>query len=76
LIYLKKYSACKLLQENEICVLEHDFEHHKQLDQNAPNHDLALSLVLQRVYHDLATLSFRFLILAFFKNRDVVRQCK
>ena len=35
--------------------MEHDLEHHKQLEQNAPNHELALSLVLQRGYHDMAT---------------------
>ena len=44
------------MQENKGCVLEHNHEYHKSgFDQNAPNYELALSLVLQRGYHNLAT---------------------
>jgi hypothetical protein len=54
--------------------LEHNREHHKsEIDQNAANHKLALSLVLPRGYDDLAShfcgsIILPFFILGFFNN--------
>ena len=47
--------------------MEHNREHHKsEFDQNAANHDIALSLVLPRGYDDLDTHFCGSIILQFF----------